>query len=714
MGPASRITCFIAHIDHGKTTVMDSLVASQGHISRALAGDLRYMDSRADEQTRKITLKLGPVRLGNGAVFIDTPGHVDFESLIFCSSVLSDNFVVLVDVNEGITPRTYSLVKYIDPARAVLVLNKIDRAEGAEQAQLVVYQLNSLLGAEVFAWERNNIIIGCATLCCGVNHRLFRFSKKNTLRQAFAAFGQLEQKFAANDVDELAAKYKIRYKTKKNIFSTIMPLNAAIFDSISGIDETESAGASTAATTSPEQSSRRANECAIDIDALARMRTATDEFILKEKLFTIRADKRPAILGITVYGMFREKGVLEQSNVLFVTKLYHGELRRGDLLYSVSKEASVQSRVEHLYVFNIDRAEEVDAVSGPALVCIQGDFLKNSAISSEPVSFAMADFRTPFFMSKIVLRDLAQLEGIKAAIRAIALTEQCLKVRKNKFSELEVRCSGVVQFEKFCTDLEAAGFAFQIEESRREFREYPCRASARSYKDEDVEIRIEIKPNYESQGREDASISEACVDSDGAGDEADCAQEWVAAKNDNAFCIAGGSNTHVIESVLEIFVEVGPLIRENIMGACISVEVVAGSGAAIYNVLRKELFAAYMETAPQICPHLCRLTISVEREYLGQLYNLLERCFSLVDGEEYNDETGFIVVVCRIAQFELEAFMRDLSVRTRGTAYAEVDEAGYSYDGDFSALIDGVRRGKGMYTGEMIIENPEKQRTLRK
>ncbi len=83
-----KITSMIAHIDHGKTTLIDSLITSTGFFSKSLADELRYLDSRKDEQERGITLKLSPIKLQNGHTFIDTPGHVDFDSLIFSSSAL--------------------------------------------------------------------------------------------------------------------------------------------------------------------------------------------------------------------------------------------------------------------------------------------------------------------------------------------------------------------------------------------------------------------------------------------------------------------------------------------------------------------------------------------------------------------------------------------------------------------------------------------------
>ncbi|XP_047121853.1 elongation factor-like GTPase 1 [Schistocerca piceifrons] len=131
-----RNICIIAHVDHGKTTLADSLVASNGIISPKMVGKLRYMDSRKDEQERGITMKSSSIALlytiGKEEFLvnlIDSPGHVDFSLEVSTAVRLCDGAIVVVDVVEGVCPQTRVALRqaWLENIVPVLVLNKIDR-----------------------------------------------------------------------------------------------------------------------------------------------------------------------------------------------------------------------------------------------------------------------------------------------------------------------------------------------------------------------------------------------------------------------------------------------------------------------------------------------------------------------------------------------------------------------------------------------------------
>ncbi|XP_064543030.1 elongation factor-like GTPase 1 [Drosophila montana] len=164
-----RNICILAHVDHGKTTLADSLVASNGIISQRMAGKLRYMDSRQDEQERGITMKSSCISLyyqdySNADYLInliDSPGHVDFSSEVSTAVRLCDGAIVVVDVVEGVGPQTRACLKqiYEEQLKPVLLLNKLDRLILEKQMTpldayfhltQVLEQVNAVLGS-IFA-----------------------------------------------------------------------------------------------------------------------------------------------------------------------------------------------------------------------------------------------------------------------------------------------------------------------------------------------------------------------------------------------------------------------------------------------------------------------------------------------------------------------------------------------------------------------------------
>jgi len=202
-----RSMSVIAHVDHGKSTLTDSLICKAGIISAKAAGDARFTDTRADEQERGVTIKSTGVSLyfehdnedDKGPQphlinLIDSPGHVDFSSEVTAALRITDGALVVVDCIEGCAVQTETVLRQSlqERVKPCLFVNKVDRCilelqmepedmytrfrKAIEDVNVIVATYNDeLMGDQQVAPEKGTVAFGSGLHGWGFN--VERFAK---------------------------------------------------------------------------------------------------------------------------------------------------------------------------------------------------------------------------------------------------------------------------------------------------------------------------------------------------------------------------------------------------------------------------------------------------------------------------------------------------------------------------------------------------------
>jgi len=186
----------IAHVDHGKTTMSDSLLANSGIIAPSAAGTALAMDYDKEEQERGITIYQANVTLHYSQKdkeyvinMIDTPGHVDFSGRVIRSLRAIDGAVVVCDAVEGIMTQTETVTRMAleERVKPVLFINKVDRL--IKELRLTPEKMQENLA---------NVVSNFNQLLDTYGEPEYKDKWKVSIQESSVTFGSAKDKWAIN------------------------------------------------------------------------------------------------------------------------------------------------------------------------------------------------------------------------------------------------------------------------------------------------------------------------------------------------------------------------------------------------------------------------------------------------------------------------------------------------------------------------------------
>jgi elongation factor 2 len=226
----------VAHIDHGKTTLSDNLLAGAGMISKELAGTQLFMDFDEEEQARGITINAANVSMVHEFLgkeylinLIDTPGHVDFGGDVTRAMRAVDGAVVVVDAVEGTMPQTETVLRQAlkENVKPVLFINKVDR---------LVNELK--LDPQAMMGKFVNLINHVNKLIKGMSEKKFTAGWKVKVDDGSVAFGSALYNWALSvpQMEKTKITFKDVYEycadNKQKDLAERSPLHAIVLDMV--------------------------------------------------------------------------------------------------------------------------------------------------------------------------------------------------------------------------------------------------------------------------------------------------------------------------------------------------------------------------------------------------------------------------------------------------------------------------------------------------
>ncbi|MFH1393891.1 MAG: elongation factor EF-2 [Candidatus Micrarchaeota archaeon] len=406
-----RNVAIVAHVDHGKTTMTDSLVARAGLISKELAGAQRWTDFDEQEQQRGITIKSANISLGfkhEGKDYlinlIDTPGHVDFGFHVVRAMRAVDGVCLVVDAVEGVMPQTETNLRQAlkERAKPVIFINKVDRLINEmkldatamqERFVKVINQVNKIIRANAPKEKAEEWAIGVAkgNVAFGTAYHKWAISVKS-MTKFNISFKEIYDRCAAEDHKWLVER---------------SPLDEVLLEMI------------ITHLPSPKNAQQYRTE--------VLWKNGDQE---SEEGKSMRAcDKNGKAVGVC-FGVVYD----EHAGEVAVVRMFSGTVQKSTELYIASKK--IKAKAQQVGIFmGPDRvqAERVSAGNIGAIVGLK-DVYVGETLSTDPIEpfESIKHYSEPVITKSIEVKEQKDLPKLIEALRSISKEDPTIKVHLNQ------------------------------------------------------------------------------------------------------------------------------------------------------------------------------------------------------------------------------------------------------------------------------------------
>ena len=698
-----RNIAIAAHVDHGKTTLTDNLLAGAGMISDETAGEQLAMDTEEDEQERGITIDAANVSMTheyedtNHLInLIDTPGHVDFGGDVTRAMRAVDGALVVVDAVEGAMPQTETVLRQAlrEGVKPALFINKVDRLiseleEGPQEMQerltAVIRDVNDLIrGMTEEMDDIDDWTVSVEDGTVGFGSALYKWGvSMPSMQRTGMNFGDII------DLEQADKRQELHNRT---------PLADVVLDMV-------------------------CEHFPNPIDAqpmrIPRVWRGDDESELAETMRFVDEDGE-VVLMVTDIGVDPHAGEIAAGRV------FSGTIEKGQELY-VSGTAG-KNRIQSVGIYMGGEREEVDRVPAGNIAAVTG--LKDAIAGSTASSVEMTPFESiehisePVITKSVEAQRMDDLPKLIETLQQVSKEDPTIQIEINEDTgEHLISGQGELHLEVITQRIERnQGIPVNTGEPIVVFREAPQEPSREvegisPNRHNRFYISIEplgddvvetIKMGEASMDMPELERREALME---AGLDKDTAQEVETMHGTNILIDDTKGIQHLNETMelvvegLEEALDDGPLAAEPVEGALIRLhdarlheDAIHRGPAQVIPAVREAVHNALVDAEIRLLEPIQEVRIDVPNDHMGAASGEIQGRRGRVD-DMYQE--GDLMVVEGVAPVEeMIGFSSDIRSATEGRASWNTENAGFQVMADNLQpdQITEIRERKGMKT----------------